>query len=229
MGGTTPGQTDRSSTPFRLTRKGAGTMPKDPYAVLGVPHGASEEEIKAAYRRLAKQYHPDLHPGDAAAAQRMNEINAAYEQLKNPQAGSSYQPGGYQQTGTYQQHSGGCYRQPEEQQNAWSAYEGADPFEEFFGDAFRSGSFHYTCYNTDDRQERHYAQRPRFSLLRVFLFMMLLSSLLSMCSFGGRSRYNSYYYGYPGYYSEYSESGDEAQPTTPQQSWQSGSTTPQKE
>lgn len=67
-------------------------MSGDPYKVLGVAPGASDEEIKSAYRRLAKKYHPDLNPGDAAAAQRMNEINAAYEQLKNPQPQTA---GGY--------------------------------------------------------------------------------------------------------------------------------------
>ena len=57
----------------------------DPYAVLGVSRDATEDEIKSAYRKLAKKYHPDLHPGDEEAARRMNEINAAYEAIKNPQ------------------------------------------------------------------------------------------------------------------------------------------------
>ncbi|MGN1286859.1 MAG: DnaJ domain-containing protein [Bradyrhizobium sp.] len=60
-------------------------MAKDPYSVLGVSHDATDEEIKTAYRRLAKKYHPDLNPGDEEAARKMNEVNAAYEQIKNPQ------------------------------------------------------------------------------------------------------------------------------------------------
>ena len=60
-------------------------MISDPYKVLGVAPNASDEEIKAAYRALAKKYHPDLNPGDESAAKRMNEINAAYDQIKNPQ------------------------------------------------------------------------------------------------------------------------------------------------
>ena len=67
-------------------------MISDPYKVLGISPGASDEEIKTAYRKLAKKYHPDLNPGDEYAARKMNEVNAAYDQLKNPQA---------QQSGTY--------------------------------------------------------------------------------------------------------------------------------
>lgn len=58
----------------------------DPYKVLGVSPNASDDEIKQAYRRLAKKYHPDRNPGDPVAAKKMQEVNAAYEQIKNPNA-----------------------------------------------------------------------------------------------------------------------------------------------
>ena len=57
-------------------------MVDDPYRVLGVSPDASDEEIKRAYRLLAKKYHPDLNPGDQEAATKMQEVIAAYEQIK---------------------------------------------------------------------------------------------------------------------------------------------------
>ncbi len=63
-------------------------MTIDPYKVLGVTPGTSQEDIKKAYRTLAKKYHPDLHPDDPAAAAKMNEINAAYDILSKPHTGT---------------------------------------------------------------------------------------------------------------------------------------------
>ena len=83
-------------------------MIDDPYKVLGVSPDASDEDIKKAYRRLAKKYHPDLNPGDQVAAQKMQEVNAAYEQIKNPEKasqGPGYGGYGYDPFGGYRQQS----------------------------------------------------------------------------------------------------------------------------
>lgn len=90
-------------------------MIDDPYKVLGVNPDASDDEIKRAYRRLAKQYHPDRNPGDAAAAKKMQQINAAYEQIKNPekyQSNTSYGSyGRYADYGDHSQSGGDNYQQ----------------------------------------------------------------------------------------------------------------------
>ena len=83
-------------------------MIQDPYKVLGVSPDASDDEIKRAYRVLAKKYHPDLNPGDAEAARKMQEVNAAYEQIKNPE---KFQPSGQSGYGGYGYDPFGGYRQ----------------------------------------------------------------------------------------------------------------------
>ena len=92
---------------------------KDFYQVLGVPRTASAEEIKKAYRRLAKQYHPDVNKGDKSAENRFKEISEAYNVLSDPEQkkkfdmfGQAYDKaaggGGFQ---GYQQASGQGFNQ----------------------------------------------------------------------------------------------------------------------
>ena len=117
-------------------------MISDPYKVLGVSKDASDEEIKQAYRKLAKKYHPDLNPGDQEAAKRMQEVNAAYEQIKNPekfqqqqqssgygsyggQSSYGYDPfgfGGYQQRSYSEQNTGDQYQKAAYQYIRYGSY-----------------------------------------------------------------------------------------------------------
>ncbi|WP_275557185.1 molecular chaperone DnaJ [Anaerocaecibacter muris] len=65
-------------------------MAKNYYEMLGVSKTASDDELKSAFRKLARQYHPDLHPGDEAAANKFKEVNEAYETLSDPQKRAEY-------------------------------------------------------------------------------------------------------------------------------------------
>lgn len=69
---------------------------RDYYEVLGLSKGASDEEIKKAYRQKAKQYHPDLNPGNAEAEAAFKEVNEAYQVLSNPQTRAQYDQFGHE-------------------------------------------------------------------------------------------------------------------------------------
>jgi curved DNA-binding protein len=77
---------------------------KDYYKLLGVSQDADEKEVRSAFRRLARQYHPDVNPNDPEAEERFKEINEAYEVLSDPEKRSKYDQLGadwqrYQQAG----------------------------------------------------------------------------------------------------------------------------------
>ena len=68
---------------------------RDFYEVLGIQMGASDDEIKKAFRKMAKQYHPDLHPGDAEAEAKFKEVNEAYEVLSDADKKARYDQYGH--------------------------------------------------------------------------------------------------------------------------------------
>lgn len=126
-------------------------MVDDPYKVLGISQGATQDEIKRAYRKKAKECHPDLHPNDPNAERRMNEVNEAYDMLMNPdkyaqrraqqqaqqqysqQYGNPYGNAyGQQSYGGYQQTQQGYGQQRQGGYGGWSSDFGFG-FEDFFG------------------------------------------------------------------------------------------------
>lgn len=179
-------------------------MTKDPFQVLGVSPTAGEDEIKQAYRRLAKKYHPDLNPGDASAAQKMNEINEAYDAVKNPQAYRQYQQN--------QQRQASQQAYSRQYSNTTYADDDFDPFAAFWGAQNQSQNgqqyYRYTYtredsqYDSQDRQTQYqWTYRPRrrpgllTRLLLVWIMLQLLASFFGGCAY--RFARPGYYYGFP--------------------------------
>lgn len=102
---------------------------KDYYSILGVSKTASADEIKSAYRKLAKQYHPDLHPNDAAAAEKFKEINEAYSVVGDPDKRGKYDRGEMDQNYGFNPYGGS---------GGFSA-SGFDDIFDMFSDAFGFG------------------------------------------------------------------------------------------
>src|SRR4029079_15197379 len=68
---------------------------RNPYEVLGVAKNASQDEIKKAYRKLARQYHPDRNPENKEAEERFKEVQAAYDLGGDPDKGKAFDSGGF--------------------------------------------------------------------------------------------------------------------------------------
>ena len=141
------------SPPSGISQVVATTF-KDYYATLGVPKSATQKEIKAAFRKLARQSHPDLNPGDAAAERRFKEINEAHEVLGDPEKRRKYDEYGenWQQMEAWEQ-AGRPGPNPFQQAPGFGAggpveYRTVSPedLQQLFGDADPFSDFFYSMF-----------------------------------------------------------------------------------
>jgi len=139
----------------------------DPYATLGVKKDASQADIQKAYRRLAKNFHPDLNPGNTAAEDKFKEISAAYDLLSDPNKRARFDRGEIDASGTERPRQ--QYYRDFADQEGWSAYTSNSGFADF-GDFAGSEDILSEIFGRAGRAGRHRrGQDLRYQLDLSFL------------------------------------------------------------
>jgi len=141
----------------------------DPYVALGVPRDATPDAIKRAYRKLARQHHPDLNPGKPAAEARFKAVAAAHDLLSDPERRARFDRGEIDAHGQEQRPAGGYRRQAEAA--AGERYDGAEGggFEDLFADLFEARAGTGAARGAGPRRGRDAAYRLDVPFLSAVL------------------------------------------------------------
>jgi DnaJ-class molecular chaperone len=129
----------RPDANWALGWKGERFVAGDPYQELGVSRGASEDEVRKAFRKLAKQLHPDKNPGDKAAEERFKKISAAFDIVGDPEKRAKFDRGEIDADGRETMRGGGPFGGGHQQrgggQGPGARFEGVD-FDEILSEVF---------------------------------------------------------------------------------------------
>ena len=146
---------------------------RDPYEVLGVQRGASDDEIKKAYRAKCKRWHPDLNPNDPTAEEHFKEVQAAYDAITKGETGPQMGGNPY---GDYRQQSYGGSQQGYSQQNyGFDGFDGFDPFGfgfGFNGYSQQSGASYNSTDSAEMQAARNFIMNRRYAEARRVLDSM---------------------------------------------------------
>jgi DnaJ-class molecular chaperone len=143
----------------------------DPYKILGVKKTATEAEIKKAYRKIAREHHPDLNPDDAASEAKFKAASAAYDLLKDPETRARFDRGEIDATGAEKQPERKFYREyadaADNPYRSQQSYEGFGDASDIFAEILRQRGQGGAQYSTQGFTAR--GQDKRYSLEVPFL------------------------------------------------------------